>query len=77
MKGHSNDWCAWRVDEDEVRVQIHRPDLAKAFGKEKAARLVGYSVTGHYAKLFHVKKSVDWVDTWMKKFLREAKAELN
>ena len=67
------EWSAWRMDEDEVRVQVNCPGLAKAFAKEKGVRLVGYGVSGNYTKLFHVKKSMGWVDSWMKKSMREAK----
>lgn len=63
-------WSAWHVGENEVRVQINRPDLAKAFAKVKGAWPAGYSVAGNYLKLFHVKQSVQWVDAWMKDFLR-------
>ena len=63
------DWAAWRVSEDEVRVQINRPDLAKAFAKIKSVRPAGYSVSGNYLKLFHVNQSVPWVDTWMKDYM--------
>ena len=76
MNSKRIDWSAWRVD-DETRVQINRPDLARAFAKEKTARLVGYSVNGNYTKLFQIKQSVDWVGTWMKKYLRDAKPALN
>ena len=63
------DWAAWRVSEDEVRVQVNRPDMAKAFAKIKGVGLAGYSVTGNYLKLFHIKQSVPWIDTWMREFL--------
>ena len=73
----ANHWNAWSVG-DEVRVQINRPDMAKAFAKIKSTRLVGYSVCGKFTKLFHVKESVDWVDDWMKSFMRETvKPEMN
>ena len=32
--------AAWRVSEDEVRVQINRPDQARAFAKVKTTWLV-------------------------------------
>lgn len=72
-------WAVWRMDEDEVRVQVNRPDLAKAFAKVKTARSVGYSVFGNYMRLYHVKESVPWVDAWMKKFIRtlSVKPKLN
>jgi hypothetical protein len=63
------DWSAWRVSDDEVRVQINRPDMARAFAKVKSAWLAGYSVAGNYMKLFHVKQPVPWVEAWMKEFL--------
>lgn len=68
-----DDWSAWRMDEEDVRVQVNCPGLAKAFAKEKGVRLAGYSVAGNYVKLFHVKKPREWVDSWMKKSLRESK----
>ena len=68
MKKRS-DWAAWRMAE-ETRVQINRRDLAKAFVKATQVRRAGYSVTGHYLELFHVKESVDWVNQWMKNYLR-------
>jgi len=40
------DWSAWRVNDEEIRVQVNRPDLARAFAKVKAARLAGYSDLG-------------------------------
>ena len=64
------DWSAWRVGE-ESRVQIHRPDLAKSFSKVKGVWLAGYSVSGAYMKLFHVKKPVAWVEEWMDKFMNQ------
>lgn len=67
----SREWSAWKMG-DEVRVQINHPDIAKAFGKVKSTRLVGYSVCGKFTKLFHVKESVEWVEDWMKKFLSHA-----
>jgi hypothetical protein len=66
------DWSAWRVADDEVRVQVNNPDIARAFAKVKGVRLAGYSVTGNYLKLFHVKQSVPWIDTWMREFLSRA-----
>ena len=66
------DWSAWRMG-DETRVQVNRPDLAKAFAKVKTVRAAGYSVSGSYARLFHVKQPVVWVDSWMKKSLCESK----
>jgi hypothetical protein len=68
------DWSAWRVSEDEVRVQINRPDMARAFAKVKSAWLAGYSVAGNYMKLFHVKQPVPWVEAWMKEFNGRADA---
>ena len=65
------DWSAWRMG-DETRVQVNRPDLAKAFAKVKTVRSAGYSVSGNYTRLFHVKQAVPWVEGWMKKFVREA-----
>jgi len=62
------DWSAWRTSDDEVRVQVNRPDLAKAFAKVKGVWPSGYSVAGNFVKLFHVKKSVPWVDAWMKDY---------
>jgi len=62
------DWAAWRVSDDEVRVQINSPDMARAFAKEKGAWPAGYSVAGNFMKLYHVKRPVQWVDAWMKKF---------
>jgi len=35
MKKHS-EWSAWKMDEEEVRVQVNCSILAKAFAKEKA-----------------------------------------
>jgi hypothetical protein len=64
------DWIAWRVDDDEVRVQVNRPDIAKAFARVKSARPVGHSVCGNYMRLFHVKQPVPWVDSWMKDCVR-------
>jgi len=72
MKKHS-EWSAWKMDEEEVRVQVNCSILAKAFAKEKGVRLVGYGVAGNYMKLFQVKRTVAWVDSWMKKNLREGK----
>lgn len=66
------DWSAWRTGEEEVRVQMHRPEMAKAFSKVKGVWLAGYSVAGGYMKLFHVKQSVPWVDAWMKEFMSHA-----
>jgi hypothetical protein len=66
------DWSAWCVGNDQVRVQINRPDLARAFTKIKDAWPAGYSVAGNYMKLFHVKQSVHWVDTWMRDYMRHA-----
>lgn len=68
MKTRS-DWSAWRMA-DETRVQINRRDLAKAFVKATQTRPAGFSVTGPYQELFHVKESVDWVNRWMKTYLR-------
>jgi hypothetical protein len=68
------DWTAWRVSEDEVRVQVNNPDIARAFAKVKGVGLAGYSVAGNYIKLFHIKQSVSWVDTWMKNLIRHASA---
>jgi hypothetical protein len=62
------DWDAWCVGDGEVRVQINRPDMARAFAKVKGAWPAGYSVAGNYMKLFHVNQSVQWVDSWMKNF---------
>lgn len=77
MKACRQIWSAWRMDSEEVRVQVNRPDLAKAFAKEKSVRLVGYSVNGNYTKIFHVKKPVPWVDSWMKQFLNKSESVLN
>jgi hypothetical protein len=66
------DWSAWRVADDEVRVQVNRPDMAKAFAKLKGVGLAGYSVAGNYMKLFRLKQSVPWVDAWMTEFLSRA-----
>jgi hypothetical protein len=64
------DWAAWRVDEREVRVQVNRSDIAKAFAKVKTVRPVGYSVCGDYTRLFHVKQPVPWVDEWMNNYVK-------
>ncbi len=64
------DWSAWRTG-DESRVQIHRPDLAKSFSKVKGVWLAGYSVSGGYMKLFHVKQPVAWVEEWMNKTIHQ------
>jgi hypothetical protein len=66
------DWAAWRVSDDEVRVQVNRPDIARAFAALKSVSLVGYSVAGNYLKLFCVKKTVPEVEAWMKDFVRHA-----
>jgi hypothetical protein len=63
-------WSAWRVNDEEIRVQVNRPDIARAFAKLKSARLAGYSVCGNYLKLFTIKESVPWVESWMKDFIR-------
>jgi len=72
-------WVAWRVGDDEARVQVNRPDLARAFAKVKTVSPAGYSVCGNFMKLFHVKESVPWVDAWMKKCIHDmsVKIELN
>lgn len=62
------DWSAWRVGE-ESRVQINRPDLAKAFSRVKGVWLAGYSVAGTYMKLFHVKQPIAWVEEWIDKLM--------
>jgi hypothetical protein len=66
------DWAAWRMDEEEVRVQVNRPDLAKAFAKVKSVRQVGAGMRGNYLKLFHINQTVPWVDAWMKEFIHQA-----
>jgi hypothetical protein len=63
------DWSAWRVSDDEVRVQINRPDMARAFAKVKTTWLAGYSVAGNFIKIFHIRQPVPWVDAWMKNYL--------
>jgi hypothetical protein len=73
MSTAKKEWMAWRVDEQEVRVQIHRADIAKAFCKLNTARLVGYSVGGNYLRMFHIKQPVPWVDAWMKEYIRSVK----
>ena len=62
------DWSAWSVRDDEVRVQVNRPDLARAFAKVKGVWPAGYSVAGNFTRLFHVKQRVHWVDAWMKQY---------
>ena len=64
------DWSAWRISDDEVRVQINRPDLARAFAKVKSVWPAGHSVAGNFLKLFHVKQPVPWVAAWMKNFVQ-------
>ena len=64
------DWAAWRVTDEEVRVQVNRPDLARAFAKVKSVSPVGHSVAGNFMRLFHVKQSVAWVEAKMREFLR-------
>ncbi len=66
----NKDWSAWRAG-DESRVQVNRPDLAKAFSKVKGVWLAGYSVNGAYMKLFHVKQPVYWVEEWMNKSMHQ------
>jgi hypothetical protein len=70
------DWAAWRMD-DEVRVQVNRPDIAREFAKVKSVRRVGYSVCGKFTRLFHVQQSVPWVEEWMENFVRNSKPQLN
>ena len=79
MKANSKPWSAWRMDEEEVRVQINEPGMARAFARVNTARGVGYSVVGRYTRLFHVKRPVDWVNGWMRDYLRQqaTKPELN
>ncbi len=62
------DVYAWRVNDDEVRVQINQPDVARAFAKVNGVWPAGYSVAGNFMRIFHVKKSVPWVEAWMKEF---------
>jgi hypothetical protein len=66
------DWSAWTVGEDETRVQIQSPDMAKAFAKVKGVWLAGYGVAGGYIKIFHVRQPVQWVAAWMRKFISHA-----
>jgi hypothetical protein len=62
------DWSAWCIGNDQVRVQINRPDLARAFAKVKGVWPAGYSVAGNFIRFFHIKRSVPWVDGWMKQY---------
>ena len=62
------DLSAWSVRDDEVRVQINQPELARAFAKVKGVWPAGCSVAGNFMRLFHVKQPVHWVDAWMKQY---------
>jgi len=63
-------WSAWRWDDQSVRVQINEPSIAAAFAKIKGVVPTGYSVQGGYLRLYRISENVDWVNDWMRAFIK-------
>lgn len=62
------EWSAWRINDNEVRVQINYPEMARAFAKVKTVHPAGYSVAGNFLRLFHTRQTVPWVESWVKEY---------
>ena len=53
--------CAWAVSESECRIQTNCPQMAKRLARVPDIRLIGYSVTTRFLRLFAIPYTLDWV----------------
>jgi len=53
--------CAWAVDESNCHVQTNDPAIAKRLGRLPDIRLIGYSATTKFLRLFSIPYTLEWV----------------
>lgn len=50
----------WQVDKGDIHVQVHRPEHARQLSRMKGVRLVAWSVSGPYLRIFGADKPPRW-----------------
>jgi hypothetical protein len=53
--------CAWAVDESSCHIQTNDPSIAKRVARLPDIRLIGYSVTTKFLRLFSTPYTIEWV----------------
>ena len=68
----NEDLCTWRFGHGECRFQTRRPDFARKLSQRSGARLVGWSVSGGFLRIYQ-----ETIEPWrtrnvVKRYLKAA-----
>lgn len=69
--------CAFRADTRATRIQTNSPSISRKLSNLKGGRLVAWSCSGKYLKVYEVPHSLGWAKRYLNKLAREMNTNPN